>query len=85
MPSAASGGYIKASGGYIKAIRPLTELFRLYGGGGLAAGTAMLCGTLRRSWHDHTLGPLRDGIGRSGARPQDHAQPSRIRTLPDQG
>ena len=27
-------------------MRPLTELFRLYGGGGLAAGTAMLCGTL---------------------------------------
>ena len=32
--------------GSVKAMLPPTELFRLYGGGGLAAGTAMFCGTL---------------------------------------
>jgi hypothetical protein len=32
--------------GSVKAMRPPTELFRLYGGGSLPAGTAMFCGTL---------------------------------------
>jgi hypothetical protein len=60
--------------GSVKAMLPPTELFRLCGGGGLAAGTAMFCGTLAVHGHDRTIGSLRDGIGRSGARPQDHAQ-----------
>ena len=70
--------------GSVKAMRPPTELFRLYGGGGLAAGTAMFCGTL--AVHG-AIAPsdlfeieLEDPVL---GRKITHSY--RIRTLPDQG
>ena len=70
--------------GSVKAMRPPTELFRLYGGGGLAAGTAMFCGTLA----------VHGAITPSDAFEMELEDPVlgrkithsyRIRTLPDQG
>jgi hypothetical protein len=70
--------------GSVKAMRPPTELFRLYGGGALPAGTAMFCGTLavhgvitpsdafEMELEDPVLG-----------RKITHSY--RIKTLPDQG
>jgi hypothetical protein len=70
--------------GSVKAMRPPTELFRLYSGGVLPAGTAMFCGTLavhgvitpsdafEMELEDPVLG-----------RKITHSY--RIKTLPDQG
>ena len=60
--------------GPVAAMRPPTELFKLYCGGLLPAGTAMFCGTLAVHGGIYPVGNVRNGVGRSGTGPQDHAQ-----------
>jgi hypothetical protein len=70
--------------GSFKATRPPTELFRLYNGGSLPAGTAMFCGTLA----------VHGGITPSQTFEMELEDPVlrrtithsyRVKTLPDQG
>jgi hypothetical protein len=83
--------YVSAGGrrrlyqeGSVAAMRPPTELFKLYSGGMLAAGTAMFCGTLAvhggitpsETFEMELEDPVLD---------REIAHSYRIKTLPDQG
>ena len=60
--------------GSVTAMRPLRELFQLYGNRSACRRNRHVLRHARRPWRHCAGRKIRDGIGRSGAAPKDHAQ-----------